>query len=72
MRAVLAGLQALLDSHPKLDAQGARARLAALGESSLEIEISADVMTTSSGEFQAVREELLLGVLEVVERCGGR
>ncbi len=72
VRAVLAGLQALLDSHPKLDAQGARARLAALGESSLEIEISADVMTTSSGEFQAVREELLLGVLEVVERCGGR
>ncbi len=70
VRAVLAGLQALLDSHPKLDAGEARARLAALGANSLDIEISADVMTTSSAEFQAVREELLLGVLAVVERCG--
>jgi MscS family membrane protein len=67
---VLAGLNALLSAHPRVLADGARARLAALGASSLDIEVSADVATTVTAEFQAVREELLLGILEVVERCG--
>jgi MscS family membrane protein len=70
VRDVLAGLNALLSAHPKVLADGARARLAALGASSLDIEVSADVATTATAEFQAVREELLLGILEVVERCG--
>ena len=70
VRDVLAGLNALLATLPKLHPEGARARLAALGASSLDIEISADVLTTSTEEFQTVREELLLGVLKVVERCG--
>ena len=67
---VLAGLNALLTTLPKIHPEGARARLAALGAGSLDIEVSADVLTTSSEEFQAVREELLLGILKVVERCG--
>jgi MscS family membrane protein len=70
VREVLAGLNALLTSLPKVRPEGARARLAALGASSLDIEVSADVLTTSSEEFQAVREEILLGVLKVVEQCG--
>jgi MscS family membrane protein len=70
VRDVLVGLNALLAAHPRILPEGARARLAALGASSLDIEISADVQTTSSDEFQVVREELLLGVLKVVERCG--
>jgi MscS family membrane protein len=70
VRDVLGGLNALLASHPKVLADGARARLAALGASSLDIEISADVLTRDSAEFQVVREDLLLGILDVVERAG--
>jgi MscS family membrane protein len=70
VRDVLAGLNALLSAHPKVLADGARARLASLGASSLDIEVSADVATAATAEFQEVREELLLGILEVVEQCG--
>ncbi|MGA8892610.1 MAG: mechanosensitive ion channel family protein [Anaeromyxobacteraceae bacterium] len=70
VREVLAGLNALLAAHPRVEASGAKARLAALGASSLDVEVSAEVLTSSSAEFQDVREELLLGVLDVVERCG--
>ncbi|HET8723987.1 MAG TPA: mechanosensitive ion channel family protein [Anaeromyxobacteraceae bacterium] len=70
LRQVLDGLNALLAGHPRVHEDGARARFAALGASSLDVEISAEIETASPREFAEVREELLLGILGVVEAAG--
>lgn len=70
LRQVLDGLNALLAAHPRVHGDGARARFAALGASSLDVEISAEIETASPREFAEIREELLLGILGVVEAAG--
>jgi MscS family membrane protein len=70
LRAILAALEALLSSHPRVLADGRQVRFVALGASSLDVEIRAYVDTTKRPEFLAVQEQLLLGVMDVVEKGG--
>jgi MscS family membrane protein len=70
LRQVLDGLNALLAGHPRVHGDGARARFAALGASSLDVEIAAEIETASAREFQEIREGILIEVLGVVERAG--
>jgi MscS family membrane protein len=70
VRRILEALRALLASHPHVVQDGARARFVALGTSSLDLEVYAFLDTASGGDFQAYREELLLRIMEIVEREG--
>ncbi len=70
VRAVLSGALAVLQRQPKLWPEGASIRMTALSESSLDVEVLAWFATADWTEFQLIREEVLLGLLEVVERAG--
>jgi MscS family membrane protein len=70
MREVTASIRAMLEQHPRIAPEHMRVRFRAFGASSLDIEIQAFVRTTDLLDFGAVREELLLGIMEIVERAG--
>jgi MscS family membrane protein len=69
VREVLLGARTLLQDHPKVWPEMSVA-FARLGESSLDVEITAWFVTTDSAEFVSLREEVLLGLLEIVEKAG--
>jgi len=70
LRSVLAGLEAALREQPKLWSDGVTVRFVGLGESSLNIDVQAWFATTDWSEFLAIRQELLLSFLRVVEAAG--
>lgn len=70
MREVLAELERVLRGHPKIWPDAVVVRFMGFGESSLDIEIMAWFLTQDYGEFQLLRQEVLLGFMEVVERAG--
>jgi MscS family membrane protein len=71
VRQALEGIQALLRAHPDLD-QGLvrRARLVELGSYSLNVEVVAYFKTADMEQFLLWRQELLLQLMEQVERAG--
>jgi MscS family membrane protein len=70
MRQVLEEIRSLLDADPRVDSEDARSRFARLNASSLDIDVSAYVRATTNPEFLAVQEDLLLRILDVVEKAG--
>jgi MscS family membrane protein len=70
LRAILAGLNAYLAGHPRVVHDSVQVRFVAFGASSLDVLIRAYVGTTSQSEFRVIQEELLLGVMDVVEKGG--
>jgi MscS family membrane protein len=70
MRAVLAGLEQALRAHPKLWPDSVVVRFKELASSSLDIEIMAWFTTSDWGEFQGIRQEMLLSFMQVVEAAG--
>jgi MscS family membrane protein len=68
MRRILAELEAALRAHPKIWPDAVIVRFAQYGASSLDVEIMAWFQTTDWNEFTAIRQELLLAFMEVVER----
>ena len=71
MRFVLAEIRKLLYSHPKIETSTVRVRLIDISGSSLSVESMSYVMTTDFNEFAAVREDLLLRMMDVMEDSGG-
>jgi len=67
---VIAAVRAKLSSHDAVVKDDVFVRLAALGESSYDIEIAAPIETTDGAEFAKVREELLLACVAVVTDLG--
>jgi MscS family membrane protein len=67
---VLAEIRKLLYSHPKIEAETARIRFVGFGESSLDVELFCYIKTTESVEFHAIREDVLLRIMEIVEGSG--
>jgi MscS family membrane protein len=67
---VLAEIRKLLYSHPRIEAESARIRFTGFGESSLDMELFCYVKTTEGVEFNAIREDLLLRIMEIVDRSG--
>ena len=51
-------------------AAGPRARLINLGDSSLDIEVFAQLRTTDGVEFLGIQEELLLRMMDVIAKHG--
>jgi MscS family membrane protein len=70
MRRALAGIEGVLRAHPKLYAPELIVRFDAIGASSLDIRVMAWFTTTEWEEYLAIRQEVLLGFLEAVERAG--
>jgi MscS family membrane protein len=70
MRGVLEGLRRVLRAHPKIWPDAVVVRFKEFGESSLDIEVMAWFETSDWGEFQGIREEILLQFMEVVAGQG--
>ena len=70
LRHLLLEMKRLLMAHALIDPEPARVRLIGFGASSLDVEIHAYVRTSDAEQFYAVREELLLQVMDVVEQTG--
>jgi MscS family membrane protein len=70
LRAALAGFEAVLRAHPKIWPDAVVVRFREFAASSLDIEIMAWFLTSDWGEFQRIREGILIQFMEVVERAG--
>lgn len=63
-------VEALLRAHPLTWPDRVQVRFSNFGSSSLDIELFCWLQTKAIDEFRAAREELFLGIMEVVERNG--
>lgn len=70
LEAVLTQVSTMLRDHPRIESSTAWIRLAKLADSALELNMQAYVMTRDYDEYTAVREDLLLRVMDIVESCG--
>lgn len=70
LRFVLAEIRKLLIAHPKVAADPLRVRFAGFGNHCLEIDIFAYVLTNSKPEFLAIREDIFLRIMALVEAAG--
>ena len=70
LRFVLVELKKLLVAHPKVHPDPARIRFIGFGAYSLDLEIFSYVETADWAEFLAIREDLLLRIMEIVESTG--
>jgi len=70
LRFVLAELRRLMIAHPKVTEDPARVRFVGFGENALEVEVFAYVQSTDWSEFLAIREDIYLRMMDVVERAG--
>ena len=70
VRYVLAELRRLLYSHPKIESASVRVRLTEIAGSSLNVEIFSYVLTRDFNEYAAVREDLLLRMMDILEDSG--
>jgi MscS family membrane protein len=70
MREVLAGFEAVLRAQPKLWPDVVVVRFSELAAAALNIEVAAWFKTTDWGEFQLIRQEILLQFMGVVARAG--
>ena len=71
VRFVLAEVRKLLYSHPKVETASVRVRLTDVAGSSLSIEVFVYILTREFNEYAAVREDLLLRILDIMEDSGG-
>jgi MscS family membrane protein len=72
LRYLLAELRRLLYEHPKIETEGANIRFANFDNSALRLEIFAYVVTRDPNDFAAIREDLLLRIMDIVEKSGSR
>lgn len=70
MREAVSGIEAMLRAHPKIWPDTVVVRFLAFAGSSLEVEVMAWFQTSSFDEFRDIRQEVLLGILEIVEKAG--
>ena len=71
VRFVLTEIRRLLYSHSKVETATVRVRLTDIAGSSLSVEVMAYILTRDFNEFAAIREDLLLRMMDVLEDAGG-
>jgi MscS family membrane protein len=72
LRHILSEIRGVLSGHEKIEKNTIRVRLIELSASAINIELVSYVMTRDFDEFAAVREELLLRIMNFVEDSGTR
>ncbi len=70
LRYVLAEIRRMLYEHPKVESDTASIRFANFDNSALRVEIFSYVLTQDANEFNAIREDLLLRIMDIVEKSG--
>jgi len=70
LRAVLAETRRMLYEHPKVEQSSASIRFTGFKDVSLGLDASCYLLTTNDSEFAAIREDLLLRILEIVQAAG--
>jgi MscS family membrane protein len=70
LRYLLAEIRGMLYKHPKIESDSASIRFANFDNSALRLEIFTYVLTRDANEFSAIREDLLLRIMEIVEKSG--
>jgi len=70
LRYVLSEIRRILYSHPKIETKTVRVRLTELASGSINVELVCYVLTQDFNEFAAVREDLLLRIMHLVEDSG--
>jgi MscS family membrane protein len=70
LRYVLVEIRRLLYEHPKVESDSARIRFATFDASSLNLEIFSYVLTRDMAEFTAIREDILLRIMDIVGKSG--
>ncbi len=70
LRYLLAGIRRMLYEHPKVENDTAYVRFANFDNSALRLEMFSYVLTRDSNEFNAIREDLLLRIMEIVKTSG--
>ena len=70
LKEVISGIESLLRAHPKIWPDTVVVRFLGFAESSLNVELMAWFQTTDVGEFRGIRQEILLGIMEIVEKAG--
>lgn len=70
LRFVLARLREMLLAHPKIDPDPARVRFVGFGAYSLDLEVYAYARTSDWNEFLAIREDVFLRIMDIVEEAG--
>jgi MscS family membrane protein len=72
LQALMSELESMLRSHERLSEERLRVRLMQIREYYHEVEIYAYAMTDAWPEFLEIREDVLLKVVDIVERSGTR
>lgn len=70
LRSLLENMRTLLRLHQKVDPNAAHVRFVGFGESSLDLEIDCNVLVPGLNDFLAVREELYLGIMDLIAEAG--
>ena len=72
LRYVLAEIRKLLLAHPKVASEPLRVRFSGFGAHSLDIEIFAYALTSSKSEFLAIREDIFLRMMVLINEAGAQ
>ncbi len=70
LRFILAELRRLLYSHPKVETSSVRVRLTDVAGTSHTMEVVSYILTQDYNEYAAVREDLLLRMMDIVDDAG--
>jgi len=70
LESILTGVRRLLAEGPKIETPPSRVRLVNFGDRAVEIELFAYILTADFLEFLAIREDLLLRVVAIVDASG--
>ncbi|KXF76642.1 hypothetical protein ATN84_11375 [Paramesorhizobium deserti] len=70
LRYVLAQLRELLIAHPRVVEDPCRVRFVSFGEYSLDVEIFTYIKTSDHSEFLAIREDILLRIIKIMDDAG--
>ena len=70
LRYVLASLREMLLAHPRVVDEKPRVRFAGFGDFALQVEVRANLNTTDLNEYRAIREDLLLRIMNIVKEAG--
>ena len=70
LRFILSEVRRLLYSHPKVEGKTVRVRLTDIAGAAPNVEILSYILTQDFNEFAAVREDLLLRIMDVVDNSG--
>jgi MscS family membrane protein len=70
LHSFMAGVRSLLNEHANVDSISVRVRFVRLGISSLDVDIFAYVFAHDWNNFLEIQEELLFGIMDIIQKAG--